>query len=94
MDMQEFVQDFLVEVLCRGVLDGFWAIRIMVWNGVGFGLLWDGNKAARNGNDMELERKGIGRVWQEIEGYREMLRYRIRAKVDNIGCKGGKYAMN
>ena len=54
---------FLEILLCRGVLDGFWAIRIMVWNGGGFGLLWDGIKAARNGKDMKLKRKGIGRFW-------------------------------
>ena len=43
----------------------------MIRNGVGFGLLWDGNNTTRNGNNRELERKGIGRIWaQNREGLR------------------------
>ena len=39
----------------------------MVWNGVGFGLLGNGNEAAMKGSDMGMKEKEIGRVWQGIE---------------------------
>ena len=48
----------------KGVL----AARIWSGMGVGFGLLVELGKAARDGDGDEVKRRGIERVWQGIEG--------------------------
>ena len=51
----------------------FWATIIGTGMGVGFCLLDDGNGSARSGSDDKVKRKGIGRVWQGIEGVSRMM---------------------
>ena len=39
----------------------------MVWNWGGVGLFGAGNETARSGNEDEVKREGLGRVWRGIE---------------------------
>ena len=49
----------------RGLATGIWSEM-----GVGFGILSNGNELERMEEAIEVERKGIGRVWQGIRGFR------------------------
>ena len=55
-------------MLCRGILKGFWTARTWSRMGVGYGLLVGLGDAARKEGDIEVKRKGIGRIRPEMEG--------------------------
>ena len=64
--------------------------------GFGYGLLVELGDVARKEGDIGKKRKGIGRVWWEMEWVQEVLECNMGQRKDNMGNGNGreKYGVN